>query len=1260
MAAYVEIVFDNSDGRLAIESDEVVLRRTVGHKKDEFFINRKRAQKSDVQSLLESAGFSKSNPYYIVQQGKVANLCVMKDSDRLNLLKEVAGTTVYEERRSESLRIMQETTSKQEHITEVLEFIDERLGELEKEKDELTEYEQLDKNRRALEYTLYDKELNKANEQLSQMETTREEERERQQHLHSRLVAIQDDIQQSEDALTSLKAALERLGMRKDAKHKELTEAQSRRSEIEVQLQEGEADSKARGAESAEMQKQLKDVEAQIKACEAELAKIDPKYERKFDELQQTQQQLDTVKARVEGLYGKQGRGRQFNSKKERDSFLQKQVEALQAQVSSKEQLVQRLQKDVANEDSVLSKERKQLGQAEDEKKTRSARYEELTKQVQDRIQKRNSLQEKRKQSWRKLEEHQEALQEARLELDRGKQQLNSTLPRTIAQGLAAVEHFAQEKKLEGYYGPLIDNFTLKNEGFRTAVEVASGNALFHVIVDTDDTAALLMKELERRKAGRLTFLPLNRIRPSPVVYPDSNDVRPLIDVALDFDPYFEQAIRQIFSKKLLARDLDTASHFSKEFQLDAITREGDSVNRRGGFEGGFHDDRVSKIAAVYKIRNANAKLEKLTAEEGSLRADSEKAENDVNDVMRELQQMDTQRDHIKNTSDQLSRELSDRAKNLAAANDALSARREGLTVLGKELTQCRAQIEQFTQEMASPLSDKLSDAERAELVSLQDQDRSIQRVLEGLESELVVVSSAKKRLEADLRDNLVKRKGELEQQLAKGSELQTAAAGRRASQAAKAGAGQDIDAELANLRLERSHVIDVITALSAERDEAYAQFELKKGEAGKLEREMESRRSEEQEALDDKGEAEKMQDKLLNKRIMLLDTIQQKQRLIRELGTLPRKETESFKALSEKQLMAKLKSVNDDLKKFATVNKKALDQYVSFKEQRSTLVSRSDEVDKEKEAITKLVESLDQQKEEAILRTFRGVSMHFSQVFSEIVKGGKGQLVMRTSADGDGGEALEGGEDEEDDDDEEAAAEESKGRGKKGKKAGAKDKSKAKETKAATSLATFLGVQVRVAFTSSGQQVEMNQLSGGQKALVALALIFAIQRCDPAPFYLFDEIDQALDANYRAEVARLIQRQAEDKDAPAQFITTTFRPELVAVSHKCYGIGLSNKSSNIYSLAKVGGWSRRAFLAFSLFCYKITHLAYLSLPQTDRRPEFRDKPDARRGGRWAGDFSGDLFSRQAGTRGALLRRGRRGGAARPGAALGTGRVRRR
>lgn len=76
------------------DGDEVVLRRTIGLKKDEFFLNRKRVTKQEVSSLLESAGFSKSNPYYIVQQGKVSILTLMKDAERLNLLKEVAGTKV--------------------------------------------------------------------------------------------------------------------------------------------------------------------------------------------------------------------------------------------------------------------------------------------------------------------------------------------------------------------------------------------------------------------------------------------------------------------------------------------------------------------------------------------------------------------------------------------------------------------------------------------------------------------------------------------------------------------------------------------------------------------------------------------------------------------------------------------------------------------------------------------------------------------------------------------------------------------------------------------------------------------------------------------------------------------------------------------------------------------------------------------------------------------------------------------------------------
>ena len=103
----------------------------------------------------------------------------------------------------------------------------------------------------------------------------------------------------------------------------------------------------------------------------------------------------------------------------------------------------------------------------------------------------------------------------------------------------------------------------------------------------------------------------------------------------------------------------------------------------------------------------------------------------------------------------------------------------------------------------------------------------------------------------------------------------------------------------------------------------------------------------------------------------------------------------------------------------------------------------------------------------------------------------------------------------------------------------------------------------------------EMNQLSGGQKALVALAQIFAIQRCDPAPFYIFDEIDANLDAAHRASLAQMIERQAAEVDdegnerPPTQFITTTFRPELIHSGDKFYGVTHRNKASTIRTIDK-------------------------------------------------------------------------------------------
>jgi ABC-type glutathione transport system ATPase component len=178
-------------------------------------------------------------------------------------------------------------------------------------------------------------------------------------------------------------------------------------------------------------------------------------------------------------------------------------------------------------------------------------------------------------------------------------------------------------------------------------------------------------------------------------------------------------------------------------------------------------------------------------------------------------------------------------------------------------------------------------------------------------------------------------------------------------------------------------------------------------------------------------------------------------------------------------------------------VNKKALDQYVTFTEQRTQLAQRKEELDTGEESIKELIAVLDQRKDEAIERTFKGVAKHFSEVFEDLVPGGKASLVMLVKKDAQGHEQEEGAR-----------------------------------------IRTYSGVAIRVAFTHGEETRMIQQLSGGQKSLVALAFIFAIQRCDRAPFYLFDEIDSALDPTHRAAVARLVEREAKS----CQIIAVTFR----------------------------------------------------------------------------------------------------------------------
>lgn len=326
MSAYVEVIFDNSDDRFPTGRPELVLRRTIGLKKDEYTLDRKNATKADVMNLLESAGFSRSNPYYIVPQGRVTTLTNMKDSERLVLLKEVAGTQVYEARRAESLKIMNETNNKRAKIDELLDYINERLGELEEEKDELRNYQEQDRERRCLEYTIYSREQAEIAAALDSIEGQRQTGLEDTDVNREHFIQGEKDMAQIDAEIAECKQQIEFLKVDKAQLEDERRESSKALAQAELK-----AKSLADGQSAAQQSKMrhdadLKSVQAAIEQREAELAELNPRFNAEKEQEEKVKAQLDEADTARQRLYAKQGRNSRFKNKAERDKWLQKEI----------------------------------------------------------------------------------------------------------------------------------------------------------------------------------------------------------------------------------------------------------------------------------------------------------------------------------------------------------------------------------------------------------------------------------------------------------------------------------------------------------------------------------------------------------------------------------------------------------------------------------------------------------------------------------------------------------------------------------------------------------------------------------------------------------------------------------------------------------------------------------------------------------------------------------------------------------------------
>ncbi|XP_078499887.1 structural maintenance of chromosomes protein 3 [Lissotriton helveticus] len=1124
ISAFVEIIFDNSDNRLPIDKEEVSLRRVIGAKKDQYFLDKKMVTKNDVMNLLESAGFSRSNPYYIVKQGKINQMATAPDSQRLKLLREVAGTRVYDERKEESISLMKETEGKREKINELLKYIEERLHTLEDEKEELAQYQKWDKMRRALEYTIYNQELNETRAKLDELSSKRETSGEKSRQLRDAQQEARDKMEEIERNARELKSKVSAMKEEKEQLSSERQEQIKQRTKLELKAKDLQDELAGNSEQRKRLLKERTKLLEKIEEKQKELAETEPKFNSVKEKEENGIARLAQATQERTDLYAKQGRGSQFTSKEERDKWIKKELKSLDQAINDKKRQINTINKDLEETEANKEKNLEQYSKLDQDLTEVKTRVEELDKKYYEVKNKKDELQSERNYLWREENAEQQSLAAKREDLEKKQQLLRAATGKAILNGIDSInkvmEHFRRkginQHVMNGYHGIVMNNFECE-PAFYTCVEVTAGNRLFYHIVESDDVSTKILMEFNKMNLpGEVTFLPLNKLDVRDTAYPETNDAIPMIS-KLRYNSRFDKAFKHVFGKTLICRSMEVSTQLARAFNMDCITLEGDQVSSRGALTGGYYDTRKSRLDLQKDVRKVEVELRELEAKlNDNLRKNIERINNEIDQLMNQMQQIETQQRKFKASRDSILSEMKMLKEKRQQSEKTYMPKQRSLQSLEASLHAMESTRESLKAELGTDLLSQLSLEDQRRVDALNDEIRQLQQENRQLLNERIKLEGTITRVETYLNENLRKRLDQVEQELNELRETE---------------GGTILTATTSELEAINKRIKDTL-ARSNELDNTIDKTE---SELKDHQKSLDRVKNMEKDHMDAINHDTKELEKMTNRQGMLLKKKEECMKKIRELGSLPQEAFEKYQTLTLKQLFRKLEQCNTELKKYSHVNKKALDQFVNFSEQKEKLIKRQEELDRGHKSIMELMNVLELRKYEAIQLTFKQVSKNFSEVFQKLVPSGKATLVMKK---GD----VEGSQSQ----DEEGSTESEKGSG---------------SQSSVPSVDQFTGVGIRVSFTGKqGEMREMQQLSGGQKSLVALALIFAIQKCDPAPFYLFDEIDQALDAQHRKAVSDMILTLA----GHAQFITTTFRPELLESADKFYGVKFRNKVSHI------------------------------------------------------------------------------------------------
>lgn len=1091
--AYVAITLDNSDHKLDIDFKEVtVSRRLFRSGESEYLINGSACRLKDISELFFDTGIGKDG-YSIIGQGQVDKILNGRPEERRELFDEAAGITKFKRRKGLALKKLESERESLVRVNDILAELEKQVGPLEKQakvaKEFLNLREELkifDVNSYIMEYDGITQNLNEykkrekllsddladARNLLEKSKTDYEDITAELKRLDEELDDVRNLIGNNTTRLQEINSHIEILKEQINSENKNNENLSYRGENIDSDIEKKQKELETLKEEKISLTNLLKEANEKENALLSELEDID----KKIDELAQ---RLDTLRLSSEEF---NSRNADLRAKKERYKGILEQVRL------RKSQMTQRLLESKTGQNTIelkIDEENKSLNSVNE-----SLHSAESTK---------DELESKKAAIHSEIIRFSKVASELQMKYQSESAKLTSL--KDLAEkydgyGIAIKKIMETRDRIGGIHGVVAD-IVRASKKYEVAIETALGGRIQNVVIDSENTAKVLIDYLKKNRFGRATFLPLSAMRNNTFSNTEFLKEKGVVGIAselVEYDSVYKNLIGSLLGRIVVIDNIDNAIAFEKKFRYEyrVVTLDGDSLSPGGSISGGAFKNSTNLLSKKREIEEAQASVSVLL-----------KNYNEAND---KLESFNLQRNDIEIKLDENRKVIQD----LIIEKNNISNRRAGLIEKLEELKASSVSVQTDFDNIDKELSEIEIETKRldAKLSNVGEDFGKLGKDISGIESDIKEQRNKRELLVEKLNASKLE-KANISQRL----EFIDENVNRT---------GEDVKALLDEKSGLKIRAEDIVRNIN-EKNKIIENEHISKNELAKK---IEKLKQREEELILLKEAKSKSQNKIFDNRDVYSERVSLLDRDIYRLkGQIEKSEERMSERtnymwneyeltynsslelktdtdMSLNDIRANISSLKSKIKALGNVNINAISDYNEIFGRYELMKKQHTDILEAEATLINIIDELDVAMKKQFAEKFEEIAKEFNEVFKELFGGGSGKLVLEESTD-----MLEAG--------------------------------------------------ITIISQPPGKKLQnMMQLSGGEKALTAIALLFAIQNLKPSPFALLDEIEAALDDSNVDRFAKYLHKLTDH----TQFIVITHRRGTMVSADRLYGITMQEK----------------------------------------------------------------------------------------------------